>query len=102
MNGLDLLNLVVAHYKDKAEAESLQKLKNEISALIEAEAETRREKAASIIIKKAKLEISLQKFQATYNMLKTKCGEIKALDDYILEVKSEIARLSYKKNNHQI
>lgn len=101
MDSYDLVDIMVAYYKDKVQNETILKVKEELKKVIEAKADAQRKTTAARIMKMAKLKIALERFEATYAEIKKISGNIDAVDQYILKTKSSIARLSYLKNNHK-
>lgn len=101
MDSFDLVDIMVAYYKDKVQNETIIKVKEELKKVIEAKADAQRETTTACIVKMAKLKIALERFEASYAETKKISGNIDVVDQYILKTKSYIARLSYLKNNHK-
>lgn len=101
METKNVLSLALAFYKDKIQSETLQQFHSEFNKLLEADAVARRSKAQTLVMQLAKLKIALQQFELTYQNLKKKVGEVKAVDEYISSIKREIQKISDNKNNHR-
>lgn len=102
METKDVLNLALAFYKDKVQSETFQRFHSEFDKLLETDAEARRAKVHTLVMHLAKLKIALQQFELTYENLKKKVGEVKAVDEYIISIKKEIQKISDDKNNHRL
>lgn len=99
MESVNLIELVVAFYKDKVQQELLEKFRVESRLLLQADAEARRTKAREHIKNMAQLKIELEKFKYIYHKLTDSCGSVTAVDEYLKEIEMEVRRRSYQKNN---
>lgn len=94
----DGVQLILSVYKDSVSKELLQRFKEEYYLTLNAEAESRRNKMATDIRNMAKLKIELKKFEYTYILLKSKTGDIAAVDNMIKQIKLQIDQIKSKKN----
>lgn len=99
MESANLIELAIAHYKDKVQQELLEKFRVESCLLLQADAAARRVIARENIIAMARLEIELKKFKYVYGRLSEMCGSVEAIDQYIHETELRIKILSYRKNH---
>lgn len=93
-----IIEMAIAQCKDGIQRRTLDKFRTEYQHLLEAEADTRREKMAEDIVQMAKLKIALGKFCIEYDKIKKVCGNIEALDNCIADVETEIYKISAVKN----
>ncbi len=100
-NSSDLITIAISAYKDKVEAEIIEKFKKEYSELLSAEVEARRQKTHALITQMAKLDIALTQFEFTYNQIKDSIGSIEAVETYIRDIKFQIKKISYEKNSRK-
>lgn len=98
MNYSDVAKIILAYYKDKVQADMLNKLQSEYQKFLEADAESRRQKKRGLILNMVDLKISLEKFKSTYSIIKQKSGPIPALEQKIRQTEFQIREYSYQKN----
>lgn len=101
MESNNLIELIVAYYKDKTQQEILERFRIETCRLLQADADARRLKARELIMSMARLKIELTKFKYSYNKIAQTCGKMDAIDDYILDIEKRIKQLSNAKNHIQ-
>ena len=94
-----MIDVLVAAYKDKVQRDVLEETRASFAALLGADADSRRHRMSVDILRMSKLKIALKRFELQYSQVKEKCGEIKAIDDYIADIRAEIKTLSMKKNH---
>lgn len=85
-----LIDLTIAVYKDKVLSETFAQLRSEAIALAHADADARREKAHEIIMSMARLQMSLDKFRATYELVANRAGRAEAIESYMRGIESLI------------
>lgn len=88
-----------AKFKDSLSEELKYNIRLSYNQLLEAEAQSRRNKISSEIFHMAKLKIALIKFETTYDNFKNNYGAISEVDNWIEPIKREIALTSLKKNS---
>ena len=98
MDGIDALNIAIALYKDRIQEELKDAIFAEYNNLLKADADARRQKTSTDIVRMSNLRIALMKFEAAYDKLKNTTGNISAIDEMILKVKREVKLISYRKN----
>jgi hypothetical protein len=98
MSSLDYVSLALAAIKDKVRQETAEEFRKSYTKLLETEAQTRRSKVQADILEMSKLSIELSKFEQTYNQIKSQCGTIESVENYILEIRKRIRLISENKN----
>ncbi len=98
MSSLDYVSLALAAIKDKVRQETAEEFRKGYTKLLETEAQTRRSKVQADILEMSKLSIELSKFEQTYNQIKSQCGTIESVENYILEIRKRIRLISENKN----
>ena len=98
MSSLDYVSLALAAIKDKVRQEIAEEFRESYTKLLETEAQTRRAKVQADILEMSKLSIELSKFEQTYNQIKSQCGTIESVENYILEIRKRIRLISENKN----
>lgn len=93
-----VFSLALAAIKDKVRQETAEEFRNSFIKILETEAETRRVKVQADILEMAKLRIELSKFEGTYNLVKSQCGTIESVENYISKIRKRIKEISVKKN----
>lgn len=93
----DSVEVWIAGYRDKTNAELLARFKEEYYLTLHAEAEARRSKTTTLIKNIAKLRIELKKFEFTYALVKIKTGDIKSIEDMIRSLNHEINKMVSQK-----
>lgn len=99
MDSSDIISLLIAAYKDRAERKLFDELCVGMNELLSADADSRREKAAADIIQMARLKTALRKFEISYTQIQELYGRIDAIDEYVAEIQSKIKAISYRKNH---
>lgn len=98
MSSIDYVSLALAVIKDKVRQETAEEFRESYTKLLETEAQTRRSKVQADILEMSKLSIELSKFEQTYNQIKSQCGTIESVENYILEIRKRIRLISENKN----
>lgn len=98
MDYSETIKIIVAFYKDKVQADMLEKLQKAYLNVLEADAEARRQKKRGMILNMADLKISLAKLKSTYSIIRQKSGPVPALDSEIKKRERIIKEYSYLKN----
>ena len=99
MDPLELINLALAAYKDKVNAEMQEQIRERYLEVLQEDARGRRAKASGMIMTMARLKISVAKLENVYSRLKESGCEIPAIEKEIRETKKKIKMLSLRKNS---
>lgn len=97
---IDIINIIMAYFKDKANNEAIENIKNACYELAEVETETRRRKSSEIIRIMAKLNVNIELFEKEYNKTKENLTEEakNCLENFINDCKLKRKRLKREKD----
>ncbi len=98
MSSLDYVSLALAAIKDKVKQEIAEEFCKSYTKLLETEVQARRAKVQAQILEMSKLRIELAKFEEVYNQIKSQCGTIESVENYISGIRKRIRLISENKN----
>lgn len=98
MDAFDTLELALAQFKDRLAETSHSKLRAAYMQTLTAEADARRSKMASDILRMTKLQIAVKQLERQYALVSDRTGKIICIEDLIRSAKMEIQMISIKKN----
>lgn len=98
MTLFDSLKLAIAKYKDYVSEETRNQIIQSYMDTLAAEADARRSKVATDIMRMNKLKIAVKKLEYQYAKLCTCGGRIEAIEELIRSANKEIRLISLHKN----
>lgn len=98
---IDVINIIMAYFKDKANNEALKNIKDACYELAETETQTRRRKSSEIIMLISKLDININLFEKEYNKIKESLTEEakNSIENFINKYKHRRKMLVKEKNS---
>ena len=98
---IEIISIITAYFKDKANNESLKNIKEACYKLSETETEARRRKSSEIIKLISKLDINIKLFEKEYNKIKENLTEEakNSIENFINKYKHERKMLLKEKNS---
>lgn len=98
---IEIISIITAYFKDKANNESLKNIKEACYKLSETETEARRRKSSEIIKLISKLDVNIKLFKKEYNKIKENLAEEakNCLENFINDCKLKRKRLKREKDS---
>lgn len=102
MDNSEYIELLIATYKDMTQKKEIERTREELLRVFEAEADAKRQKAQALIDSMVRLKKELARFKLSYDCLAKKTNQrVPAIEDYIRNTESKIRMISFKKNRRQ-
>lgn len=97
INGMDILDVALAIYKDKVHADLIEDFKEAYMIVLEAEGDNRRTKAQALLQRQFQLDIQIEKIKTLYSQLKTAGGPSIVIEDEINKMERKRNAISSKR-----
>lgn len=98
INGMDILDVALAIYKDKIQADLLEDFKEAYRIVLEAEGENRRTKSQALLQRQFQLDIQIEKIKTLYAKFKTIGGPSSVIEDEINKMERKRNAISAKRD----
>ena len=99
MDNSEYIELLIAAYKDMTQKKEIERTREELLRVFEAEADAKRQKAQALIDSMVRLKTELARFKLSYDRLAKKTNQrVPAIEAYIRNTESKIRMISFKKN----
>ena len=97
INGMDILDVALAIYKDKIQADLIEDFKEAYRIVLEAEGDNRRTKSQALLQRQFQLDIQIEKIKSLYAEFKTKVGPCSVIEDEINKMERKRNAISAKR-----